>query len=74
MSDESIFWIIVSLVLGLTTATGIFLGVDYWKDHNAKIVELVKSGISPVEAKCAMQNDYGTHPTCIIIATKQTIK
>lgn len=74
MSDESKFWIIISLIVGLTTATVTFLGVGYWKDHNAKIVELVKSGISPVEAKCAMQNDYGTHPTCIVIAAKQATK
>lgn len=71
MSNDDKFWISISLITGLVIAIVTFLGLEYWKDHNATIVELVKSGASPVEAMCAMQNDYGTHPTCIIIATKQ---
>ena len=62
----AVFWVSAVAVL-LVIA---FAVPNYWIDHNAKIVQLIESGVDPVAAMCAMQNDYGDHPTCIILATK----
>jgi len=71
MNHEGKFWAALWAMFLITLCVIISLSTNYWKDHNTKIVELIKAGVPPVEAICAMQDDYGKHPTCIIIATQQ---
>ncbi len=72
MSDESKFWIACSAIIGTTIVLIVLLSTSYWKDHNGKIVELIGSGTDPVAAMCAMQDDYGKMPVCLVLATKKT--
>lgn len=69
--SENTFWLGIWTLCAATAVSIVFIGTSYWKDHNTKIVKMVKSGVPPVEVMCAMQDDYGKHPTCIILATKQ---
>jgi hypothetical protein len=63
-----LFWVVAAVVvISLASITAI-----YWTNHNTKIVRLIESGVNPVAAMCAMQDDYGHHPTCVILATKST--
>jgi hypothetical protein len=70
MSDKSKFWIGINLIVAFALVAIVYFSTAYWKDHNQKIVDLIESGTSPVAAMCAMQDDYGRHPTCIILAAK----
>ena len=70
MDNESKFWIAVNAIVGAAFLGAVYLGTSYWSDHNRKIVELIGTGVDPVAAMCAMQDDYGDHPTCVILATK----
>ena len=71
MNNESKFWISVSAIGGAVVVAVIFLATSYWKDHNAKIVEMVANGTDPVAAMCAMQDDYGKMPVCLVLAAKK---
>lgn len=74
MGSDNRFWVVINLFVFTAFISLVFTVGDYWKDHNAKIVELIKAGTPPVEAMCAMQDDFRRHPTCIIIATKSAVK
>jgi hypothetical protein len=69
MNEYGKFWLGTWSVLGVVFLGSIFLSTSYWNNHNTKIVHLIESGVSPVAAMCALQDDYGNHPTCIILAT-----
>lgn len=71
MSDESKFWISVNAIISTALVLIVLISVLYWDSHNKKIVDMVKSGADPVSVMCAMQDDYGKHPTCIILAAKK---
>jgi hypothetical protein len=71
MSDESKYWTAFFAIASVTLMVVIFLIADYWKDHNRKIVELIQEGVDPVAAMCAMQDDYGNNPVCMVLAAKQ---
>lgn len=71
MSNENKFWILSSAIFSTAVVLITLISTMYWDNHNAKIVDLVKSGIDPVAAMCAMQDDYGKHPTCIVLAVKK---
>lgn len=64
------FWLGIWAIIGGVVCVISIVTSLYWVDHNMKIVKLIDSGIDPVGAMCAMQNDFGKHPTCIILATK----
>lgn len=67
------FWLFTSLIFSLLFIAILYISTDYWKNHNTKIVTLIQEGVSPTEAMCALQDDYGTHPVCVIHATKQPL-
>ena len=69
MNDNSLYAVIFATLAAVILSIA-FAIPNYWIDHNAKIVQLIESGVDPVAAMCAMQNDYGNHPTCVILATK----
>jgi len=71
MNDTSKFWIACNAIAGVTLVLVVVLSTSYWKDHNAKIVELIGSGTDPVAAMCAMQDDYGIMPVCLVLAAKK---
>jgi len=71
MNNEGKFWVATWAVCGVVFL-GFFLIVSgYYMDKNAKITEMVKSGVSPVEAVCALSDDYGNNPTCVVLAAKK---
>ena len=73
MSSESKFWIAVNSIVWTAIVLIVMLSTMYWKDHNTKIVEMVSNGVNPVAAMCAMQDDYGNSPVCVLLATKNAI-
>ena len=70
MSSEGKFWIAVWFVVAFGVVSFTAVIADYWKDHNTKIVKMIEDGVDPVAAMCALQDDLGKHPTCVILATK----
>jgi len=72
MSNDNKFWAVIWLILGSTSIAIIFFMCNYWIDHNEKIRSMVESGIDPVAVMCAMQDDYGTHPTCLVLAARKS--
>lgn len=71
MSEDGKFWSVFLVVIASIVISLMFFIESYWTDHNAKIVELIENGVDPVAAMCAMQDDFGTHPVCIVLAVKQ---
>lgn len=41
----------------------------YYDSKNEKISELIREGHNPIAVKCAMDDEYGRHPSCVILAT-----
>ncbi len=70
MSDNE-FWIRACAIFGLVVCTLMSLITIYWAHQNNKIAEMVNSGTNPVAAKCAMQDDYGRMPVCLVLAAKK---
>ena len=71
MSNESKFWIVQWAIFCIAIIVVTLCTTIYWKDHNDKIVELIEKGVDPVAIMCAMQDDHGNHPTCIVLAAKR---
>lgn len=71
MTGTEKFWVAFNSLVAAVLIALIFSLTTYWTDHNTKIVELIEKGVDPVAVMCAMQDDYGTYPTCIILATKK---
>lgn len=71
MSSDNKFWISVWAVVGIVIMSVALMITLYWIDHNAKIAEMVRNGTDPVAAMCAMQDDYGVMPVCLVLAAKK---
>ena len=72
MNSEDTFWTLL-WAMGLTSIVLIvYFSLNYWIDHNTKIVELIKEGVPAKEALCTLKHDYGQDPVCIINAVKAT--
>lgn len=71
MNGDEKFWVSVWGIVGVVVIVVASLIATYWNSHNTKIVELIEKGVDPTEAMCALQNDYGTMPVCIVAATKK---
>ncbi len=70
MTDDSC-WVYTWIIIASTVIAIAICSVWYWADYNEKVVRLVEAGVDPVAAICAMQNDYGRNPVCIVLATKE---
>jgi hypothetical protein len=71
MDNNQKFWLTTNLFV-LIAAVSITIAIaSYWIHHNQQITKLVEGGANPIAVMCAMQNDYGSHPTCIVLAAKQ---
>lgn len=71
MNNEGKFWVSISIVFSIAIVFVVYFSTGYWKDYNGKILTLIENGVNPVSAVCAMQNDYGENPTCIVLAAKK---
>lgn len=68
--DEGKFWLNIIAIIGGVIVIIAFVIAGYWVNHNSKVVELIKLGVPPTEAMCALQDDYGMHPVCLVAASK----
>jgi hypothetical protein len=66
MNTEQKFWLVVILCITLIIVTVSVVTAFYWTKRNILITDMVKNGTDPVGAICALENDYGQHPTCIV--------
>jgi hypothetical protein len=71
MDSEDKFWISVWAILAVVIISITLATMLYWKDHNAKLTEMVNNGTNPIAAMCALQDHFGRNPVCIILATKK---
>ena len=69
--EDNEFWAMQNIMLTIIICTLILSITYYWVNHNTKIVELIKNGVPAIEVMCAMQNDYGDDPICMVIAAKE---
>ena len=69
MESEDKFWFgVCSLVLtGVITIS--LCTMSYWKHYTTEVGKMLASGVSPLEVVCALQDEIGNNPTCIIMAT-----
>lgn len=68
MSEEGKFWVWTNITVSLLVVVLSALTTSYWKDHNTKIASMVADGVDPVAVMCAMQDDYGNMPVCLVLA------
>lgn len=68
-SDQQ-FLCAMAIILGTFIWSIVHEATGYWEDHNTKIVEMIDKGVDPIAALCAMQDDMGNNPSCVILATK----
>lgn len=70
MTDNQL-WTSIMVIIGLVAVAlmGAFTG--YYKHQNEVIAAMVKDGVDPVAAKCALQDDYGRNPTCLVLAARK---
>lgn len=71
MDNDGKFWISFCAIVAITIIFVTYFSLSYWKDYNAKIAEMIKNGTSPMAAICALQDDYGKMPVCLVLATKE---
>ena len=70
MNDET-FWISIWGMAAAVIMILILAVNNHWKHHNELVVDMVKSGIDPIAVKCALEDDYGNHPVCLVLAAKK---
>ena len=71
MDNVQKFWVVIWAIINITIISVVAIGTNYWMDHNTKVVDLISKGVDPVAALCAMQDDNGNNPTCIVLAVKK---
>jgi len=74
MDSNGKFSSVFLCISGAVIITLIVSTTIYWVDHNSKIVNLIESGVSPIAAMCALQDDRGKNATCIVLAVKSEAK
>ena len=67
---ENKFWICINTVICSAFVAFIYLSTSYYTGVNNTIAAMVESGADPIAAMCAIQDDYGNHPTCIVLSAK----
>jgi hypothetical protein len=70
MGDETKFWLGVNLVSWTAVVLLVWIISSYFKDLNGKVAEMVKQGVDPIAVSCALQDNYGNNPTCLVLASK----
>ena len=72
MDNERKFWLILWTLASVVTivGVGVIASTTHYRAENALIADLIQKGHDPVSVSCAFEDEYGTHPTCIINASK----
>ena len=70
MNQEQTFWAVQFGIAMMGVCTLIVMLSTYWNNHNNIVHAMIDSGIPPVAVMCALQNDYGDMPVCLVLATK----
>jgi len=69
--NENNFWLGAFSIIAFTIITSVFLATNFYLERNRIVAEMVKTGVSPIAALCAVNDDYGKYPTCIIYVTRE---
>ena len=68
---ENQFWIAFNVIWAVVIAVFIIAIFIYFQRENELITEMVKAGVDPIEVKCALDDDLGKHPVCVVLAAKR---
>jgi len=68
--NENNFWATTWLIAGIVFLLSFTSCTSYYKDKNTKIVQAIESGANPFAVVCAMGDESGNNPTCVITASK----
>ncbi len=69
--DNNKFLICV-IAMGLTTISIMAICIAIYNiKENSAIVDMVKNGSPPIEAMCAIKDNFGDNPNCIIFSSKK---
>ena len=71
MDSDDKFWLGLYTAFFTAVVFVVLIVSGYWQHHNTLIAEMAIAGVDPVAIMCAMQDDYGKAPTCIVLATQQ---
>ena len=66
---DNAYWIIIWSMPVLLIIILMFGITNYYDNKNEKIVKLIQDGHNPLSINCAFDDEYGNHPTCIVLAT-----
>lgn len=71
MSSDDKFWvaqfaILAVIILGIAGYT-----TSYHKAYDERIAELVEAGTDPLAAMCALEDQQGNNPTCVLLSAKR---
>jgi len=71
MNSTDKFWL---GIWGLATIVTVIVVISITvacHNKNTVILEMVKTGMSPIAALCALDDTIGNNPTCVILAIKE---
>ena len=74
MDSESKFLLGLVGVISTTITVIVVSSGFYYTRQNQIVADMVKGGASPIAAMCAVQEDYGTNPSCIVYATRDVVR
>lgn len=63
--NENKFWICIWVLLSITLSFLFFLIAHYSNKSEEKIVDLIKSGVNPIEAHCAISMTQSNSLVCM---------
>lgn len=73
MDNESKFWILINAIVAAAVSVLILSITAYSMHKNSKLSEIIRGGTNPIAANCALNDDYGKAPSCVIIARKAEV-
>lgn len=71
MNSEGKFWTGLGAIMAMAIVLIATISAEYWKDRNATIAKMVKSGADPLAAMCAIEEYRGDMPVCVILAAQK---
>jgi len=70
MNGEQKFWLSCWTIIALVIISILGSILLYSASVDTKVANLVKEGIHPIAANCAIKDDLGTEPICVQWTTK----
>lgn len=71
MNSEQKYYLSITAILASAFIAFVYSFAFYYAGKNERLAEMVKSGVSPFEAACALNDALGQNPTCVILAMKK---